>query len=61
MNVGCANDDVLVELFDGHHSKAHNDGAHRIDIPPYGWRWFRVGSVDNVLNRSDLDLTNPMR
>jgi maltose alpha-D-glucosyltransferase/alpha-amylase len=61
VNVGCANDDVLVELFDGHHSKAHNDGAHRIDIPPYGWRWFRVGSVDNVLNRSDLDLTTPMR
>jgi len=61
VNVGCANDDVLVELFDGHHSKAHNDGAHRIDIPPYGWRWFRVGSIDNVLERSDLDLTNPMR
>ena len=61
VNVGCANDDVLVELFDGRHSKAYNDGAHRSDMAPYGWRWFRVGSIDNVLERSDLDLTNPMR
>ena len=61
VNVGCANDGLLVELFDGHHSRAHNDGAHRIDLEAYAWRWFRVGSVDNVLERSDLDLTNPMR
>jgi maltose alpha-D-glucosyltransferase/alpha-amylase len=61
MNVDAPNDRLLVELFDGHHSKAHDDGAHRIDLAPYGWRWFRVGSVDNVLDRSDLDLTNPMR
>jgi maltose alpha-D-glucosyltransferase / alpha-amylase len=53
---GCANDRVLVEVFDGHHSTAQNDGAHRIRLGPYEWRWFRVGSADNVLNRSDLDL-----
>jgi maltose alpha-D-glucosyltransferase/alpha-amylase len=53
---GCANGDVLVELFDGHHSRAQNDGMHRIALPGYGWRWYRVGAVDNVLDRSDLDL-----
>jgi maltose alpha-D-glucosyltransferase/alpha-amylase len=61
MTVDASNGGLLVELFDGHHSKSHNDGAHRIDLAPYGWRWFRVGSIDNVLDRSDLDLTNPMR
>jgi maltose alpha-D-glucosyltransferase / alpha-amylase len=49
-------DDVLVEVFDGHHSRAQNDGAHRVDLDGYGWRWFRVGAADNVLDRSDLDL-----
>ena len=53
---GCANDGVLVDVFNGHHSKAHNDGAHRLNLGPYEWRWLRVGSADNVLNRSDLDL-----
>ncbi|HEX2172683.1 MAG TPA: alpha-amylase family protein [Dehalococcoidia bacterium] len=53
---GCARDGLLVELFNGHHSRAENDGAHRIDLPGYAWRWFRVGGADNVLDRSDLDL-----
>jgi maltose alpha-D-glucosyltransferase / alpha-amylase len=53
---GCAHADVLVELFDGHHSRTYNDGMHRITLPGYGWRWFRVGAADNVLDRSDLDL-----
>jgi maltose alpha-D-glucosyltransferase/alpha-amylase len=51
----------LIEVFDGHHSRARSDGAHRIELDAYGWRWFRVGSGDTVLDRSDLDLTNPMR
>jgi maltose alpha-D-glucosyltransferase/alpha-amylase len=54
-------DEVLVEVFDGHHSKTHNDGAHRVPLDGYGWRWFRVGGSDNALARSDLDLTNPRR
>jgi maltose alpha-D-glucosyltransferase / alpha-amylase len=53
---GCAHGDVLVELFDGHHSQTQNDGMHRIALPGYGWRWYRVGAADNVLDRSDLDL-----
>jgi len=37
------------------------DGTHHIQMDGYAWRWFRVGGADNVLDRSDLDLTNPMR
>ena len=61
LRVEARRDDLLVELFNGHHSRLQNDGAHRIELGPYAWRWFRVGSADNVLDRSDLDLTNPMR
>jgi maltose alpha-D-glucosyltransferase / alpha-amylase len=49
-------DDLLVEVFDGRHSRRQNDGTHRIDLDGYAWRWFRVGATDNALNRSDLDL-----
>jgi maltose alpha-D-glucosyltransferase / alpha-amylase len=52
---------VLVDVFDDHQAKAYADGAHRFVLPPYAWRWYRVGGADNVLDRSDLDLTNPMR
>jgi maltose alpha-D-glucosyltransferase / alpha-amylase len=61
VKVGCPRDNLLMEVFDGRHSKATNDGAHQIDLDGYAWRWFRVGGADNVLDRSDLDLTNPMR
>jgi maltose alpha-D-glucosyltransferase/alpha-amylase len=53
----CANGDTLFELFDGHHSRADEDGTHRIALDGYAWRWYRVGAADNVLNRSDLDRT----
>jgi maltose alpha-D-glucosyltransferase/alpha-amylase len=61
VKVGCPNDALLVDVFGTRHSKAHNDGAHRIDMNGLAWRWFRAGSADNALDRSDLDLTNPMR
>jgi maltose alpha-D-glucosyltransferase/alpha-amylase len=52
---------LLVEVFDGKHSRATSDGTHQFEMDGYAWRWFRVGGADNVLDRSDLDLTNPMR
>jgi maltose alpha-D-glucosyltransferase/alpha-amylase len=61
LKVDCPNDKLLVEVFDGRHSKAHDDGSHRVAMDGYAWRWFRVGAPDNVLGRSDLDLTNPRR
>jgi maltose alpha-D-glucosyltransferase/alpha-amylase len=61
VKVDCANGGLLVNVFDDAQSKAHSDGAHRIDLEGYGWAWYRVGSADNSLDRSLLDLTNPMR
>jgi maltose alpha-D-glucosyltransferase/alpha-amylase len=61
VKVDCPRGELLAEVFDGHHSKTHNDGAHRIPLDGYAWRWFRVGGPDNAPSRSDLDLTNPRR
>jgi maltose alpha-D-glucosyltransferase/alpha-amylase len=52
--VGGPRDGYLAEVFDGRHSRAHNDGAHRVTLDGYGWRWFRVGSADTTLDRSEL-------
>jgi maltose alpha-D-glucosyltransferase/alpha-amylase len=57
LKVGCRHDEMLVEVFNGRHSRAQNDGSHRINMEPYAWRWFRVGAADNTLDRSDLNLT----
>jgi maltose alpha-D-glucosyltransferase/alpha-amylase len=59
--IGSPRDELLVEVFDDRHSRAHNDGTHHFEMDGYAWRWFRVGAADNALDRSDLDLTNPMR
>jgi maltose alpha-D-glucosyltransferase/alpha-amylase len=56
LKVGSPRDAVLVELFDGRHSRALNDGSHRIAMEPYAWRWYRVGSADNALDRSVLNV-----
>ena len=61
LTVGTSDGGLLVDVFNGRESRAQNDGAHRLDLGPHGWRWLRVGGADNALDRSDLDLTNPMR
>lgn len=61
INVDSRNDGLFVDVFDGHHGKAHNDGQHRFPMDGHAWRWFRVGGPDNALERSDLDLTSPRR
>ena len=61
VKLDCRNDDVVVDVFDNRQSRKHNDGAHHIDLDGHGWGWYTVGSADNSLDRSTLDLTNPMR
>jgi maltose alpha-D-glucosyltransferase / alpha-amylase len=56
LRVGGNRDGVLAEVFDSRHSRVHADGAHRIHLDEFGWRWYRVGSTDNTLDRSDLSL-----
>jgi maltose alpha-D-glucosyltransferase/alpha-amylase len=54
LTVGVPRDGVLVEMFDRRHSRAHADGTHHIELDGSAWRWFRVGAVDNTLDRSEL-------
>jgi maltose alpha-D-glucosyltransferase / alpha-amylase len=56
LKAGCNGDDTLVELFDGGNSRVRNDGGHQIELDEYGWKWYRVGAADNVLDRSDLNI-----
>ena len=56
--VGCANDDLLVDVFDGRHSRANGDDEHRVRLEGYAWRWFRVGSADNAIHRTVLTLAD---
>jgi maltose alpha-D-glucosyltransferase/alpha-amylase len=54
--VGCPNDEILVSLIDGTMTRATNDGTHQVTLKPYGWRWLRVGALDNALTRSTLTI-----
>jgi maltose alpha-D-glucosyltransferase/alpha-amylase len=56
IRAGCNGDNTLVELFDGGNSRARSDGGHHIELDEYGWKWYRVGAADNVLDRSDLNI-----
>ena len=46
---------VLVNLLSEDHSQAGEDGRHRLVIEPYGYRWYRVGGLDYLLRRSEID------
>jgi maltose alpha-D-glucosyltransferase/alpha-amylase len=59
LKVGAPRDEQLVNVFDTRHSRRQNDGTHRVTLEPYGWRWFRVGSTDSVLDRHDLGVARP--
>ncbi len=49
---------LLVNLLGEEHSRADKNGKHRLVIEAYGYRWFRVGGLDYLLRRSDIDQTN---
>ena len=37
------------------HSQAGAAGRHRMMLEAYGYRWFRVGGLDYLLKRSDIE------
>jgi maltose alpha-D-glucosyltransferase / alpha-amylase len=37
------------------HSRADKNSKHRLVIEAYGYRWFRVGGLDYLLRRTDID------
>jgi maltose alpha-D-glucosyltransferase/alpha-amylase len=45
----------LFDVFDGRSRRAADGTTHAIDLGPYGYHWFRVGAIDNALNRSTLE------
>jgi maltose alpha-D-glucosyltransferase/alpha-amylase len=51
---GDERDRRLVNLLGDEHSDADGDGCHRILLEGYGYRWFRVGGLDYLLNRSEV-------
>jgi maltose alpha-D-glucosyltransferase/alpha-amylase len=46
---------LLVNLLTEHHSRADVDGRHCMLLEAYDWRWYRVGGLDYLLKRSDID------
>jgi maltose alpha-D-glucosyltransferase/alpha-amylase len=45
-----ANHDLLVNVLSEDHSRGKH-GGHRIALEPYGYRWYRVGGLDDLLHR----------
>jgi maltose alpha-D-glucosyltransferase/alpha-amylase len=46
---------LLVNLLSEDHSRANADGKHRVMLEAYGYRWYRVGGLDYLLIRSDIE------
>jgi maltose alpha-D-glucosyltransferase/alpha-amylase len=46
---------VLINLLSEDHSRANTDGKHRVLLEAYGYRWYRVGGLDYLLIRSDIE------
>jgi maltose alpha-D-glucosyltransferase/alpha-amylase len=46
---------LLVNLLSEDHSQANQSGKHTLLLEAYGYRWYRVGGLDYLLKRSDID------
>lgn len=46
--------DTLIDLLGDNHSRASR-GRHKLLIEGYGYRWFRVGGLDYLLRRTEVD------
>ena len=46
---------LLVNLLAEDHSRANERGQHQLLLEAYGYRWYRVGGLDYLLKRSDID------
>jgi maltose alpha-D-glucosyltransferase/alpha-amylase len=46
---------LLINLLSEDHSRANASGRHKLLIEGYGYRWYRVGGLDYILKRSDID------
>ncbi|MGD9616187.1 MAG: alpha-amylase family protein [Alphaproteobacteria bacterium] len=46
---------LLINLLTEEHDVADGGGKHQLVIEGYGYRWFRVGGLDYLLRRLDID------
>jgi maltose alpha-D-glucosyltransferase/alpha-amylase len=46
---------LLVNLLAEDHSQSDESGKHRIVLEGYGYRWYRVGGLDYLLRRTEID------
>jgi maltose alpha-D-glucosyltransferase / alpha-amylase len=46
---------LLVNLLSEDHSQANERGKHTLMLEAYAYRWYRVGGLDYLLKRSDID------
>jgi maltose alpha-D-glucosyltransferase/alpha-amylase len=47
---------LLVNLLTEDHSQADERGRHTLLLEAYGYRWYRVGGLNYLLKRSDIDI-----
>ncbi len=50
---------LLVNLLTDDHSRANERGRHDVLLEPYGYRWYRVGGLDYLLKRSEIEVDPP--
>lgn len=55
VEVAKENGRLLTNLLSENHSHADADGEHRLVLEGYGYRWYRVGGLDYLLKRSDIE------
>jgi maltose alpha-D-glucosyltransferase/alpha-amylase len=48
----------LINLLSDDHSEADARGRHTVLMEAYGYRWYRVGGLDYLLKRTDIDGVN---
>ncbi len=53
--------DLLVNLLAEDHSRADAKGRHGVLLEGYGYRWYRVGGLDYLLVRSEVDVAETKR
>jgi maltose alpha-D-glucosyltransferase/alpha-amylase len=49
---------MINDLLADDHSKATDSGKHRVVLEGYGYRWYRVGGLDYLLRRTEINFSN---
>jgi maltose alpha-D-glucosyltransferase/alpha-amylase len=52
---------LLVNLLSSDHSRADAAGQHRLVMEGYGYRWYRVGGLGYLLERSEIETARPAK